>query len=152
MTTQNVARLAHLSSQLAESLMTAVICADEIRVTIRTEIEHLHGGPATEVGETNRATIHRPMLDESTFSVMWQGKSLYLGHTRLFWVLNRLARKPGQFVTHLDLLHDVWDDEELTTATIRSVIRHLRCRLRNGGMEGLAAAIQGHNGHYALIF
>jgi DNA-binding response OmpR family regulator len=89
-------------------------------------------------------------MDESTLSVLWNGKSLHLGHTRSFRLLARLSRSPGRYVTHLDLLQDVWDDENKTTATIRSVVRHLRRQLCDGGMTELARLIRGHNGRYIL--
>ena len=149
MTTQQAERLDRLTSQLAEKLMTAVICADEIRSTIRAEIElALNNGSNERHWEA--MTSRRPLLDQSTFSVLWRNQRLRLGHTRQFWLLHRLAQCPNQYVTHLDLLHDVWDSEELTTATIRSVVRHLRCQLRGGGMGDLADAIHGHHGHYVL--
>lgn len=44
MTTQNIQRLAELTTQLANTLMTAVICADEIRTTVQADISHLHNG------------------------------------------------------------------------------------------------------------
>jgi DNA-binding response OmpR family regulator len=149
MTTHHVERLSHLTAQLTKTLMTAALCADEIQSTIRAELESdtKNGVPAFH---SNGAAANRPLLDQSTFSVGWRGRRLLLGHTRLFWVLERLARSPNQYITHHDLLNDVWDDDELNTATIRSVVRHLRVRVRQGGMEGLADAICGHNGHYVL--
>jgi DNA-binding response OmpR family regulator len=138
-------RLDRLASQLAETLMTAAICAKELRSEVRAEMnKELRSVPA---GETvNR----RPLMSESTLSVLWNGKSLFLGHTVYFRLLERLSRRPNQFITHLDLLRDVWDDELLATATIRSGVRHLRQRLRAGGMGDLAKYILGHNGRYIL--
>jgi DNA-binding response OmpR family regulator len=150
----NAQRLAHLAGQLEEALMTAAICAKEIHAEIDAELDDTHADPTGQshfAAHGNLARInHRPLLDESTLSVTWRGKSLHLGHTRAFWVLYRISRRPNQYVTHLDLLHDVWDDEELETATIRSVVRHLRRRLRDGGMSELADAIRGHHGRYIL--
>jgi DNA-binding response OmpR family regulator len=154
MTTQKVQRLAQLTNQLAETLMTAAICAEELRTEIHAELDggdgvlagHSRDGLGRDLSHANQ----RPWLDQSTLSVRWNGKSLHLGHTRAFWLLDRLARRPNQYVTHLDLLHDVWDDEDLADSTIRSVVRHLRCRLRDGGMGELASAIRGHNGRYIL--
>ena len=77
---------------------------------------------------------------------------MHLGNTLTFRLLERLARCPNQYVTHLDLIRDVWEDELLdtTTATIRSLVRQLRCKLRGAGWTDLAAAIRGHNGRYVL--
>ena len=143
-------QLNHLLNQLTEALMKAVIGVDELRRTMGTEIglnAHVGQSPSLFVGNDANG---RPIVDESTFSVIWKGKSVVLGHTRQFQFMYRLARNPNQYVTHLDLLHDVWENEDLTTATIRSVARHLRDRLRRGGLQELAAAIIGHNGHYTL--
>jgi len=155
MTHDKVRRLDALASQLAESLMTAAICAQEIHAIVRTEIDDEM--PA-ELGRCDCGCAHsltqdkqRPLLDESTLSVIWNGKTLRLGHTLAFRLLARLARRPNQYVTHLDLLRDVWDNDDLATATIRSLVRELRSKLRLGGMTELAAAIRGHNGRYILV-
>lgn len=151
MTTHNAHRLAQLARQLSETLVTAAYCTEEMRTIVLLEhregsVDH-NGDPLHRNGKMGS---QRPLLDQSTYSVTWNGKSLHLGHTRCFWLLTRLARRPNQYVTHLDLLNDVWDDEELTTATIRSTVCQLRRRLRHRGMRGLARAIRGHNGHYVL--
>lgn len=75
---------------------------------------------------------------------------MHLGHTIAFRFLQRLARCPNQYVDHLTLLHDVWENEELAIATVRSLARNLRRKLSDGGMQELAAAIRGHNGRYIL--
>jgi DNA-binding response OmpR family regulator len=146
-------RLSQLSKQLVDSLMSAAICAQEIRAEIAAVCSDDDGQTAQPRGAPGGESSHdgrRPLLDESTLSVTWRGNSVHLGHTRAFWLLDRLARRPNQYVTHLDLLHDVWDDEELSTATIRSAVRHLRRRLDDGGLGELAAGIRGHNGRYML--
>jgi DNA-binding response OmpR family regulator len=147
-------RLDALTGQLAETLMSAAICADEIRAIVRTELDSEAPRPITQRGAGFAPNLptrkQRPLLDESTMSVFWKGQSLHLGNTLPFRFLARLARRPNQYVTHRDLLRDVWDDQYLATATIRSVVRHLRERLRNGGMNDLAMAIRGHNGRYIL--
>jgi DNA-binding response OmpR family regulator len=154
MNAHKVQRLAKLTNQLAETLMTAAICAEEIRTEIHAELDVTDTNTGCGWGETtlpnSSGVSRRPILDQSTLCVQWNAKSLHLGHTRAFWLLARLSRRPNQYVTHLDLLHDVWDDESLSAATIRSVVRHLRRRLCDGGMSELAAAIHGHNGRYIL--
>ncbi|MBN9519273.1 winged helix-turn-helix transcriptional regulator [bacterium] len=144
-------RLNVLAGQLAEALMTAAICAREIQAVARTEIAEAELGHRPD-GFVPRplGPVERPLLDESTLSVIWKGKSLHLGNTLAFRLLERLARCPNQYVTHLDLLRDVWEDELLATATIRSLVRQLRCKLRGAGWVDLATAIRGHNGHYVL--
>lgn len=126
--------------------MTAALCADELRSIVRNE----HDGRVwtSPNGSTSRG--ERPMLDESTMCVLWRGQSVHLGHTVAFRFLQRLARCPNQYVDHLTLLHDVWENEELAIATVRSLVRNLRRKLVDGGMQELAAAIRGHNGRYIL--
>jgi DNA-binding response OmpR family regulator len=155
MTPDKVRRLDALAGQLAEALMTAAICAQEIQAAVRIEFD---GDVYTEIGRgaTGLAASQahdkqRPLLDDSTLSVIWKGKMVHLGHTLAFRLLARLARHPNQYVTHMDLLRDVWDDDDLASATIRSLVRELRRKLCTGGMTDLAAAIRGHNGRYILV-
>lgn len=144
-------RLNALTSQLTEALMTAAICAREIQAAVRTEIDEADLGHRSD-GFVSRppGPVERPLLDESTLSVIWRGEALHLGNTLAFRLLERLARCPNQYVTHLDLLRDVWEDEFMATATIRSLVRQLRRKLRGAGWTDLATAIRGHNGRYVL--
>lgn len=144
-------RLNVLATQLTQALMTAAICAQEIQAAVRAEIDeadlgHRPAGFASRLPDP----VERPLLNETTLSVIWRGKALHLGNTLAFWLLERLARCPNQYVTHLDLLRDVWDDELTATATIRSLVRDLRYKLRGAGWADLADAIRGHNGRYIL--
>jgi DNA-binding response OmpR family regulator len=144
-------RLNALAGQLAEALMTATICAREIQAAVRTESDEADlGRRPGGLAPWPPDSVERPLLDESTLSVIWRGKSLHLGNTLAFRLLERLARCPNQYVTHLDLLRDVWEDELMATATIRSVVRQLRRKLCGGGLTDLATAIRGHNGRYIL--
>ena len=143
-------RIIQLTNQLAETLMTAAICAQEIRSEIHDELDTQTIGPNGHRAQSGNGHSSRPLLDQSTLSVIWNGKSLHLGHTRAFWLLDRLSRHPNQYVPHLDLLRDVWDNEELASGTIRSVVRHLKRQLEDAGMVELASAICGHKGRYIL--
>lgn len=153
MTSEKVHRLAHLAKQLAETLMTAAICAEELRAIIRAEADDdcparrgcSNNGPSIAVGE-------RPIVDHSTLSVSWAGRSCHLGYTILFRLADRISRRPNQYVTTDQLLRDVWDDGLRSPDTIRSTIRRLRQRLSLAGMQDLAGAIRGRGGRYGLIF
>ena len=92
----------------------------------------------------------RPLLDEATLSVIWRGKTLHLGHSKGFWLLASLARRVNQYVTHLDLLREIWDDEFADAQLLRAGMKRLRNRLRQGGMADLAEALIGHHGCYML--
>ncbi len=82
--------------------------------------------------------------------MLWNGKALHLGHTHGFWLLARLSRSANQYVTHLDLIQEIWDNDLTDTAVLRAGVRRLRIKLRRGGMGDLADAIVGHRGRYIL--
>ncbi|MBK8270667.1 MAG: helix-turn-helix domain-containing protein [Planctomycetes bacterium] len=90
-------------------------------------------------------------MDHSTLSVLWEGQTCQLGYTVLFKLVDRLSRRPNQFVTFDQLLHDVWNGDSRSPDTIRSAVRNLRQKLTDAGMNRLAAAIQGQAGRYGLI-
>jgi DNA-binding response OmpR family regulator len=153
MTSEKVQRLAHLADQLTETIMTAAICAKELRSTIRAELDsevavrrHRSGD-----GLICSGMDERPIVDHSTLSVSWAGKSCHLGYTVLFRLADRISRRPNQYVTGEQLLREVWEDGLRSPDTIRSTIRRLRDRLSLAGMQDLAAAIRGRGGRYGLI-
>jgi DNA-binding response OmpR family regulator len=153
MTPEKSQKLFVLSRQLTESLMNAALCAKEI-----SEIANTQGSDGSHANvvingnghQHNGSQIHRPFLDEATLSVIWRGRTLHLGHTKGFWLLSRLVRRVNQYVTHLDLLQEIWDDEFADTERLRTGMKRLRIKLRQGGMADLAEALTGHHGRYML--
>jgi DNA-binding response OmpR family regulator len=89
------------------------------------------------------------LTSEERFSVLWKGAECSLGPTLSFRLFCRLARTPGRAVTVEDLLDDVWGGRR-SEPTVRSAVRQLRARLRQGGMADLADAIRRLPGHYVL--
>jgi DNA-binding response OmpR family regulator len=88
-------------------------------------------------------------VDPDRLQVVFQGKRCELDDTP-FKLLQRLAKRPNTYVTHEDLLHDVWDGRR-SDAAIRSAIKRLKQALRNHGLEELAEAIDGSKpGRYRL--
>ncbi len=151
MTQEKTRRLAHLANQLVETMMTAAICAEELRAMIRAELDV--SGPGGNAGSATdlSGAGGRPVVDASTLCLSWAGKSCHLGPTVLFRLADRLSRRPNQYITAEHLLRDVWEGGLRSPDTIRSAVRHLRERLSLAGMEDLAAAIQGRGGRYGLI-
>lgn len=144
-------QLEALCRQLNENLMSAALCVKEIIDVVQT----MRDGPSptnvTPNGQhRGRKGSDRPLLDEATLSVVWHGNMIHLGHTQSFWLLARLARSANQYVTHLDLIEDIWDNNLTDTAVLRAAIRRLRQKLRRGGMGELADGIVGHHGRYML--
>jgi len=145
-------RLVDLAEQLSESLMTAAICADEICAVAQAELDGRAGGGGRSQNVRHSCPPpQRPLVDNSTFSVCWAGRTCCLRRTILFRLAARLARQPNQFVTADQLLCDVWEGGVKSPETIRSTVRHLRQRLSCAGMQDLAGAIHGTGGCYGLI-
>ncbi|WP_442483312.1 winged helix-turn-helix domain-containing protein [Aeoliella sp. SH292] len=91
-----------------------------------------------------------PQADRQTHSIVWRNKSCFLGNTLPFLFFERLARSPRRYVSHADLLDDVWGGDR-HTSTIRGVVKRLRDRLQEEGMGEVAAAIDGSvSGYYGL--
>jgi DNA-binding response OmpR family regulator len=61
-----------------------------------------------------------------------------------------LLRRVNHYVTHADLMAEIWDDEFADTSLLRAGVQRLRVKLRLGGMADLARAITGHHGRYML--
>lgn len=154
MTSELQQRLADLSTQLTEILMSAAILVDEIHTIVLADADHSSTArpnrPARPTAPDSRC--HPPLVDVSTLAVFWQGRICPLRNTILFRLAARLARQPNQYITAGQLLSDVWDGGVKSPDTIRSTVRNLRQRLRQAGMSDLAAAIRGTGGRYGLIF
>ena len=153
MVQEKAQRLADLAERLSEALMTAAICADEIRAIVQAELDShtTVGWGRSQDAKHRNPPRQRPLVDSSTFSVCWAGKTCSLRRTILFRLAERLARQPNQYISADQLLLDVWEGGVKSPDTIRSAVRHLRQRLSCAGMEDLAAAIHGTGGRYGLI-
>jgi DNA-binding response OmpR family regulator len=90
-------------------------------------------------------------IDPNRRTVYFRGRTRFLGGRLPFRLLGRLARRPNTFVSHEDLLEDVWDGAVRSDDAVRSAVKALRQRLRPAGLGDLADAIDGTvPGHYAL--
>ena len=153
MTPEKRTQLLGLSTQLAETLMSAAILAGEIRTVIQADFDHPalpRQGRARQM-PSGHSPSPRPLVDDSTLSVIWDGKTCCLRNTVLFRLAGRLARQPNQYISANQLLSDVWDGGVKSPDTIRSAVRHLRQRFIQAGMGDLAIAIRGSGGRYGLI-
>jgi DNA-binding response OmpR family regulator len=144
----------HLLSRVAEGQTMAAIATAELRAMAMNELAIAQGRLSPKSLQTNSIELSmlslRPLIDHSTFSVEWNGRRCRLGNYLSLKLLDRLCRRPGQFVSHEELLHEVWKARRCPV-TIRSAIRELRRRLRAGKMAKLAAAIQSQGKSYGLI-
>ncbi len=137
-----------LCRNLSEHVMGAALCAEQII----SSVHELLGCPAHENGNGRRGASpqERPLVDESTLSVTWRGRTAHLGHTQPYLLLARLTRNANRYAEHLDLLQEIWDDEFTDAAALRAGMNRLRTKLRRAGMADLADAIVGHQGRYML--
>jgi DNA-binding response OmpR family regulator len=87
------------------------------------------------------------IIDEATFSVHWANRTCYLGNTKPFRLMERLARRPNHLVLCDVLLEDLWD-EHSSREVLRAAVKMLRRKLTSAGMEDLAEAIDGSTTHH----
>lgn len=91
------------------------------------------------------------LVDASSQSVLWKGRTCFLGNNLLFRFFERISRSPNQFISYEVLLEDVWGGRR-ENSSIRGVAKRLRDRLALEGMAELSSAIDGSNsGFYRLI-
>jgi DNA-binding response OmpR family regulator len=153
-TTNNLERAILLLSRIAEAHTTAAIAVAELRAMLTKDSVGAHGqsssGSYREHSTGRPGQYLRPVIDHSTFCVEWEGRTCCLGHRLSLKLLDRLCRRPGQYIPHEEFLHEVWEARR-SPETIRSAIRELRRRLRAAEMGELADAIHGHGKCYALM-
>lgn len=125
-----VTTLRHIDSKV-EQIAAALTAIDEV-----AESPHAKNGLA---------------IDREQLTISWNGSRCYMGYTIPFRLLERLARRPNQYITHECLLHDIWGGPRSKSA-LRSAVNNLRSHLISAGMGDLAKAIDGSNaGRYGLI-
>jgi DNA-binding response OmpR family regulator len=91
------------------------------------------------------------IVDAAAKTVTYRGGTCCLGNTLVFRMIERLARRPNEFVSFDRLIRDVWDGHPKSDEAIRSVVKELRDRLRKNGMRRLASSIRGQKKSYALM-
>ncbi len=92
-----------------------------------------------------------PRINHSLLSVTHQGKNCFLGNTLPFRVLVRLLRRPNSYVSNETLLEEIWEGIRSPEA-VRSVVKTLRAKLRDAGLEALSKGIDGTvKGHCAIL-
>ncbi len=93
----------------------------------------------------------QPIVDRSVMCVVYRGKQCFLGNSLKLKFLERLARRPNQYVSYEALLNDVWNGIR-EPSTIRSIVKDIRAKLRAADMTQLSDAIDGHvAGYYGLM-
>ncbi len=129
----------------------AVMAASEEAMTLLSAEFEAVARPQVHTAISPALPSDRPVIDRAMLSVLFHGRSCFLGNTLPFRLLDRLLRRPNQFVSYEQLQDDVWNSLP-SPESIRSVVKELRRKLRRAGMDGLADAIDGKVArHYSLI-
>ena len=113
------------------------------------------GVSASEIAEQDAAAADAAAVDPSfrvddeTFKVWNGGEACYLGNTIEFRAIQRLARRPGQYLK-VDVLRDsAWDGAIVTKNAVQKTMSNIRRKLQTAGVEGVT--IDGsQRDHYAL--
>jgi DNA-binding response OmpR family regulator len=145
-TTHNTLTLKTLAA-LRTNLLTLVAITD----TLTDLIENQPEVPVVLQPERDQARPVPLKIDRALYSVHWREKSCVLGCTTGFRLLERLARRPNEYVSTDRLLEELWAGSR-TYSTVRSTVCRLRLKLQDSGLEDLAECIDGRvQGHYALM-
>lgn len=141
-------RLAAVQIELALCLEDLLELADaDSRPQATTRIP----GRVDSQTQTHNPRAPAPVVDPSTFTILWNGKTCHLGCGVPFRIFERLAKRPNQYASYNTLIQDVWLGAPRSDETLRSEVRRVRVLLRAAGMPELAAAMKGRNRHYGLI-
>ena len=128
--------------QLTEVQLTAAFCLERLRNLL------LAGGLSSDQGVGESV---QPLVNSAVFSVTWSGRICHLGPTKLYRLFVRLLRRPNQYVSHDQLLRDVWLGDARSPHTVRSAVRNLKSKLVLAGMTDLAQAIESRGRHCGLM-
>jgi DNA-binding response OmpR family regulator len=147
MITAQAERIHKTATSLRTSLMEVLARVDQLCDLV--DQLPIAPDPARAVIAVSHATFLR--LDRATYTVLWNDKSCFLGFTMAFRVLERLARRPNEYVPTDRLLEELWSATR-TASTVRSTVCRLRSKLRDARMKDLADRIDGSNPrHYGLM-
>lgn len=151
MTSHPTNKIQETLRKMSAAHAAAMAASEEAMKLLAAEFEAIQPGKShTVISQPLTTTPDRPVIDRAMLSVLYQGRSCFLGNTLPFRLLERLLRRPNQYVSHQQLQDDVWDGEP-SPESIRSVVKELRRKLRCAGMDGLAKAINGKVArHYSL--
>lgn len=146
MDTTHDQRLLKAAKAIRSTLFTLVTQVDDL-------CELIEKGPATGdkcAPSPSAAADRRLRVDPSTFTVHWREKRCALGFTTAFRIMERLARRPNEYLSTDRLLEDLWSGPR-AYSTVRSTVFRLKAKLRSAGLVELADSIDGSTaGHYAL--
>ena len=130
---------------------TRALLFQQLDSLIRVAAHLLETAEFHPVANPTEPRLELPSANPANFTAHWQSKSCFLGNTLLFRFFERLAKTPNIYVSHQELLDDVWGDDR-TASTIRGVAKRLKDKLNACGLHELSDCIVGSEiGHYGLM-
>lgn len=140
---QFVDTLTQLATAAASTVSLANHLLDAVKDRFDLDLaEHLSSG-ARSPRNYHGITDGRPIADSASYTVVWRGKTCFLGNSLPFRLFEQLACRPNRYFSHDELLDDVWQGCR-TPDAVRSVVKVLRRKLREADMDDLASAIKGN--------
>lgn len=146
MTPSHAERIDRHIKVIRAALATVLVECDELSDLLQQVRSGIAGPPLAPVEQAEQLL----RIDRTTYTVRWRGGSCFLGSTMGFRLLERLARRPNEFISTVRLLDELWGGTR-TPSTVRSTVWGLRTKLRSAGLQELADLIDGSSaGHYRL--
>jgi len=108
---------------------------------------NLLGSEATDLADRYR----QPIVDHGGMAVVWGGRPCRLGNTLLLRLMERLARRPNQYIPFERLVREVWDSHAVSDEAIRNAVYRLKQALRAAGLSDLAVRIRSAGRSYGLF-
>lgn len=144
---QHSQRILRVANSLRASLFAMVTCVDELCELVEQGRQPQRDSLSVVVQIAGQSL----RVDRGTYTIHWKGRRCPLGCTMAFHVMERLARRPNEYVLTDRLLDDLWSGAR-AYSTVRSTVCRLKARLRREGMGDLAELIDGRTrGHYGLV-
>lgn len=94
-------------------------------------------------------TINGFIIDRGQFTVTYKGKPCFLGNTKAFQFIERLAHARGVFLTIKELMDDLWRDKVVSDGAVQRQVSIIRGKLHAAGVRGVEFQNQGDS--YRLI-
>lgn len=140
-------RMLKVAKALRASLLVVVTQVDDLCDLIEKAAPSPQEAPPVIAGASGRQL----RVERGTYSATWGTGRCVLGHTMAFHIMERLARRPNEYINMDRLLDDLWTGPR-AYSTVRSTVCRLKTKLRASGMSDLASLIDGSmHGHYGLM-
>lgn len=142
----HAARIVAAAKALRASLLVVITRVDDLCNLVEQ-------GPHAELPSSSLTTGAAPprlRLERATYTLHWEGRRCVLGPTMAFELMERLCRRPNEYIQMDRLIDDLWSGRR-TYSTVRSTVCRLKGKLRAAGMTDLSVLIDGNTrGHYSL--